>query len=418
MGGVFRITSDGAFSVLYSFKGGADGNQPYAGVIQGKDGYFYGMCMYGGGSSNAGDIFQLQTSGTNVLFNSVFTFTGTNGAYPAARLVMTNDGAFYGTTTYGGAHSSGTVFQLKMSGTTASVNTLYSFGTIPNDGSAPNGLVIGQDGDLYGTTSTGGMFNQGTIFKITTSGSFASIYSFGSGAGDGRSPNTLAQDASGTFYGTSVYGGAYGNGTIFKFTSNSVLTTMYSFSSLQYNNSNGGYSNQDGANPEGSLMLGSDGDFYGTTSQGGPQPVSNAFTTGVEYGIGTIFRITPTGIFTVLYAFPQDSGGYVSLGPMNPFGALVEGTDGNLYGTSYEGGPLAEGGFGTVFRLNTRLGAPTAVTGSANSITINTASVTGTANPSGYATSVYFQRPVAESARIRRDSDSRFDIKLGGQDEK
>jgi uncharacterized repeat protein (TIGR03803 family) len=199
--------------------------------------------------------------------------------------------------------------------------TLYSF-TGTADGSSPAGLVQATGGQLYGTTPGGGTTGNGTVFKMTTGGKLTTLYSF-TGTGDGSSPGRLVQGTDGNFYGTSQAGGGYNAGTVFKITPAGALTTLYSFCS-QANCTDGSY-------PGAGVVQATDGNFYGTTSNGG------------AYAYGTIFEITPTGAFTVLYSF--DGSDYT-----NP-GRLVQGTDGNFYG--YTGNEYFPG---TIFSLSTGLG--------------------------------------------------------------
>jgi uncharacterized repeat protein (TIGR03803 family) len=218
-GTVFRISPSGNYTQLYSFAGPPDGAQPYAGLVQGSDGNFYGTTEHGGSGScslGCGTVFRISPSGTETNLHS-FAGSPTDGAYPSAGLVQGSDGNFYGTTQVGGTNpcQCGTVFRISSSG---SYTTLYSFVGYPNDGVDPRGLVQGSDGNFYGTTQVGGTNDDGTVFRISPSGSYTSLYSFGSYPGDGGDPAGLVQGSDGNFYGTTEHGGTNNDGTVFKLT--------------------------------------------------------------------------------------------------------------------------------------------------------------------------------------------------------
>jgi len=331
-GTVFKISSNGALSTLYSFTGGNDGGSPSAALVQGNDGNFYGTTYYGGSKGGWGTVFKITANGA---FTSLYSFTAeSDGANPSCGLVQGSDGNFYGTT-WGGGMTDGSVFKITTNG---ALSSLHSF-TGGNDGCYPEaGLVQGSDGDFYGTTYEGGTNDAGSVFKITPSGVLTSLYSF-TGENDGASPEAgLVQGSDGNFYGTTYGGGADNSGTVFKITTNGTLTTLYSFT--------GG---NDGANPQAGLVQDSGGNLYGTTSGGG--------TNGVEYGgYGIVFKISPTGALSSLYSFTGGNDGGC------PRAALVRGTDGNFYGTTCQGGTHGQG---TVFKMtvNGALGSLHSFTG-------------------------------------------------------
>jgi uncharacterized repeat protein (TIGR03803 family) len=213
-GTIFKITPSGALTTLHSFAW-SDGAYPFAGLVQGSDGNFYGTTYWGGvyspGTGNAGTVFRITPSGT---LTTLCSFSGSNGNYPWATLVQGIDGSFYGTTEQGGASNGGTVFKITPTGR---LTTLHSFaGT---DGSGPTaGLVQGSDGNFYGTTASGGN-GAGTIFKITPAGTLTTLYSFAGSGIDGyplRAGLVLGSD--GNFYGTATNGGAFGHGVVFRLT--------------------------------------------------------------------------------------------------------------------------------------------------------------------------------------------------------
>jgi uncharacterized repeat protein (TIGR03803 family) len=251
---------------------------------------------------------------------TLHSFNGTDGQSPEAALVQGSDGNFYGTTAVGGAHSEGMAFKINAAGT---LTTLHSFSGFPTDGALPVAGLLPTLGIFFGTTASGGMFFQGTVFGMTPSGVTVMLHSFNSFLGEGAVPTAgLVRGSDGNFYGTTVSGGAHYLGTVFKIDGTGNLTTLHSFSG----------SPSEGAGPFAGLVQGSDGNFYGTTAAG-----------GAHYQ-GTLFRITPAGALTVLHSFsgPPSEGAV-------PFAGLVQGTDGNFYGTTALGGANSEG---TVFKLS------------------------------------------------------------------
>jgi uncharacterized repeat protein (TIGR03803 family) len=313
-GTIFKLPPGGPPAVLYSFTGGNDGAQPQDALMQGADGTFFGTAFDGGLFDN-GTLFNFNTNG---LLTTPVEFNITNGDLPFAGLIRGTDGNYYGTTYQGGAAGHGTAYRMTPGG---QLTLLYSF-TGGNDGGfVRGGLVQGNDGSFYGTTFAAGVFNDGTLFKITTNGVLSTLLAF-NGTNGANPAAGLAMDEDGDFYGVTT-GGGQGAGTIFKL-AGGQFSVIYSFT--------GG---NNGAEPIGALMQGGDGNFYGTTAYGG------------AYGDGTVFRISPNGTFTNLLTFD----GFNGANPMTP---LAQGTDGSLYGTTQGGGSA---GAGTIFRL-TGSGAP------------------------------------------------------------
>jgi len=304
----------------------ADGANPYAVLATGTDGNYYGT-TYAGSGSNAGTVYQLiETGSTAGTVNTLYTFTGgSDGGNPYAGLVLGADGNFYGTTVTGGTDGDGTVYRVGVSGTQATLESLFSFskeGRDYPDGRNPYGtLVQGTSGELYGTTYAGGTHGFGTVFGITTSGSVASVYSFTGGTDGGNPIAGLTAGTDGNYYGTTSAGGGRGKeGTVFRITPDGTLTTLYAFTS-----------GSDGGRPFGPLLA-SGTDFYGTTDVGGGGSA------------GTVFEITTSGSLTTLYSFTGGSDGG------NPRGGLTTGTGGSLYGATTTSGTS---GAGTVFQLFT-----------------------------------------------------------------
>lgn len=314
------ITCVSNFTPLYSFTGAAGaGAFPLAGLIEGSDGNLYGTTQAGGNDNGDGTVFQITPEGAET---TLYSFAGppSDGSNPVAGLTLGSDGNFYGATNAGGANGDGTVFEITSAG---AETVLYSFAGGTNDGAGTQaGLVEGSGDTFYGTTDGGGASGDGTVFEITSAGTESVLHSFAGGSSDGAYPVAgLILGNDGSLYGTTKVGGANGDGTVYKITPDGTKTVLYSFA--------GGGS--DGAYPVAGLILGSDGNFYGTTEDGGP----NSY--------GTVFKITPDGIETVLYFF---AGG--SADGANPYAGLIQGTDGNLYGTTREGGA---NGYGTVFEI-------------------------------------------------------------------
>jgi uncharacterized repeat protein (TIGR03803 family) len=240
--------------------------------------------------------------------------------YPTAPVVLAPNGLFYGTTYYGGINGQGSVFKVTPSG---AATTLYSFCATSScpDGQYPvGGLFLARNGALYGTTSQGGASGFGTVFRITPSGALTTLHSFTNT--DGADPQAAPIQASnGLFYGTAFGGGSHSYGTIYKMTASGSLTVLHNFCSGACT---------DGQNPTAPLVQGSDGKLYGTNLYG--------------YGyFGTVFRITLAGKLTTLHTFT----GTGSDGA-NPWAGLVQGTDGNFYGTTYYGGI---NGAGSLFQI-------------------------------------------------------------------
>ena len=261
----------------------------------------------------------------------LYSFTGANGDgyYPASALIMDSAGNLYGTTVYGGANGDGTVFKLSPSG---AETVLHSFTGTNGDGNDPyGGLVMDGAGNLYGVTVFGGKNNAGTVFKISPRGRERVLYSFGNKKGDGASPDAaLIMDGAGNFYGTTGGGGlnncSLGCGTVFEVSPTGRETVLYRF----------GNTNNDGFWPDASLIMDSDGNLYGTTSKGGAN------------GEGTIFKLSPSGVETVLYSFTGTNGDGA-----NPVAGLIMDSAGNFYGTTSNGGDsVCDDGCGTVFKLS------------------------------------------------------------------
>jgi uncharacterized repeat protein (TIGR03803 family) len=255
-----------------------------------------------------------------------------DGANPQAAPVQGPDGNFYGTSSSDGANGDGTVYRLTPAG---DARAIYNFCSQPRcaDGNEPSQLSLATDGNFYGTTEYGGNANNaGTVFKITPSGVFTTLYTFCSLANctDGTTPyGGVIQATDGNFYGTTSHGGNVNtpNGTVFKLTPTGELTTLYTFCAQS--------SCPTGAGPMGHLIQATDGNFYGTTIEGGS-----------PFSAGTIFKITPAGTLTTVYSFCTEGD---CLDGESPFAPLLQGTNGSLYGVTADGGSASGG---TAFRLS------------------------------------------------------------------
>ncbi|HUM99018.1 MAG TPA: hypothetical protein PLI96_00860 [Halothiobacillus sp.] len=309
-------------SVLHSFAGDVtDGSGPSGSLIQGTDGNFYGMTQ-GGGLNNAGTVFKINSSGVESVLHS-FAFSTAEGNTPNGSLIQGTDGNFYGMTQQGGLQYSGTVFKITPSG---AKTTLYSFLNSSTDGGRPTGnLIQGTNGVFYGMTQQGGYSSNGTVFTITSDGVEMPLHLFTGSPSDGSGPTgSLIQGTDGNFYGMTYQGGANNVGIVFKINPSGVETVLHSFEK----------STADGSYPVGSLIQGKEGNFYGMTVYGG------------GFGNGVVFKITPDGVKTVLHSFTGSTTAPVD--GSTPHGSLIQGKDGNFYGTTQQGGV---NNAGTVFMM-------------------------------------------------------------------
>ena len=304
-------------TVLYSFcyqSGCADGTDPYAGLVMDSKGNLYGTTVKGG-AYGYGAVFTFSASGVETVLHSFGSQSG-DGTYPYGGLVIGKNGNLYGTTQEGGAYSQGTVFKISRKG---AETVLYSFGSQSGDGARPfAGLIMDKQGNLYGTTAHGGGNNYGTVFKLSASGVETVLHSFGSQSGDGAYPwGGLIMDKQGNLYGTTGGGGAYVYyGTVFGLNTGGVETILHSFN----------YDGTDGNTPQCTLTMDKKGNLYGTTVSGGAN----------DYG--TIFEVSATGVETILHSFNSDGiDGY------SPLAGLVRDKKGNLYGTTNVGGATSRG---------------------------------------------------------------------------
>ncbi|MGO4879776.1 MAG: choice-of-anchor tandem repeat GloVer-containing protein [Bryobacteraceae bacterium] len=383
-GVVFKLDASGAASVLHSFNGETEGAEPYGGLIEDPAGNLYGTTAYGGSSvCSCGVVFQIDPAGKETV---LYTFNGYDGAYPEASLMQDTEGNLYGTTLNGGADGLGTVFKLDLDGQAA---ILHSFtggsGTQP-DGAFPHaGLIMDSAGNVYGTTLGGASY--GTVFEIDAAGNETILYSFTASyyqndpsSLNGYSPmGTLVRDAAGNLYGTTTDGGVDEFGTVFELSAGAKESLLFSFPAFP-----------DGAQPAAGLVRDSAGNLYGTTVGGGAYACDGDLGPAAP-GCGTVFELSASGQETLLYSFPTafnprgdlirdtagnlygtgSTGGASNAGAVfeldalgnqtvlysftggadggKPLGGLVRDSAGNFYGTASAGGASHAG---VVFKLD------------------------------------------------------------------
>lgn len=322
LGGLFKINQDGGqYRVIYSFNEDLGGGDiPEAPLVLSTDGALYGTTV-SGGVEHRGTIFKVNKDGTH--YRTLFSFRDNdydydyNDYYYNIYIIQGADGALYGTQSLRGPSPFGCVFRVNRDG--SQFHEILTFSK--HNGAEPNCAVIqGADGALYGTTRSGGPHDKGIVFKVKTDGSdFQIIHAFR--GEDGYQPRgSLIQDSNGVLYGTTQFGGPYGDGVVFRVNPNgSHFQVLH------------GFRGSDGSEPFAGVILGSDGYLYGTTSGGG----ANAS--------GVVFKLRTDGRgFTLLHTFKGEDG-------YAPYANLLEGQDKALYGTTYQGGAKDKG---VLFKLN------------------------------------------------------------------
>ncbi len=350
-----------AYHVVHPFgRSAGDGKNPAADLIN-VNGVLYGS-TYQGGAHGDGTVFSVTTSGKETVLHS---FDGSDGFHPVGKLLNVN-GTLYGTTSGGGRNGGGTVFSLTLSGdekvmhgfgvyegspraglvnvggtlygatggldgyyfcgevfsitTARKFEVLHSFGYEGSNGCSPQANLLNVGGILYGTAVRGGKYQRGTVFSITTDGSYKTIYNFGENANDGTKPQSALINVQGTLFGTTYEGGATGNGTIFSVSTSGTENVAYSFNGVDGGGCLAGLTNVKGV-------------MYGTTSAGGANK------------LGTIFKFTKTGTLNVVHTFAKGEG-------LSPRAGVIA-VDGTLYGTTYGQtvGNHIKRSFGNVFSL-------------------------------------------------------------------
>jgi len=262
-GTVYAMNTSGQETFLYAFTGKPDGANPYSELVSDGKGNLYGTTQ-GGGTHGYGTVFKITTSGQESVLYSFAGAGAGDGAYPYSGLVFDKDGNLYGTTAEGGTHSGGAVFEVTPGG---KERTLYSF-ACGSDGCNPY-AHLAYDGNtaFYGTTYTGGTNNYGTVFKITRSGKEKVLYRF-QGGNDGENPyGGVTFDSKGDLYGTTRYGGNQGfqnnGGIVFEVTKSGKETILHHFSGNAQNE------DYDGINPVAGFCYDGQGHMFGTTVEGG-----------------------------------------------------------------------------------------------------------------------------------------------------
>jgi uncharacterized repeat protein (TIGR03803 family) len=330
------------FTSVASFDGTDGSDVSYGPLVQGTNGDLYGAAMMGGVSSNCpihygcGAIFSVTQAGKlSVLYNFCTETNCADGASPQAGLILAADGNFYGTTRGGGTKSRGVVYKITPSGT---YTRLYSFCSQSScaDGFSASRLIQASNENFYGVNAEGGAKRGGTVFEITPAGVLTTLHTFCSsidGNGnclDGQyAEGGLVQASDGNLYGVTFFGGGGGVGNVFQITTAGALTSIYSFCTPSGGNC------LDGVFPEASLIQASNGNLYGATYGGG------------SHGAGTAFEVTTAGALTTLHSFCADFNS-VCLDGSNPIARLTQASDGNIYGTTWGGGPNNDG---TIFQL-------------------------------------------------------------------
>ncbi|OAI42567.1 hypothetical protein AYO41_03995 [Verrucomicrobia bacterium SCGC AG-212-E04] len=387
-GTIFRMTPNGVLTTLVDFTSNGASNRgadPTAALVQGSDGNFYGTTYlggalgYGGGGQGFGTVFRMTPAGVLTTLIDFSNGAPAYGSNPYGGLAVGPDGNLYGTTVFGGT-TSGTAFRVTPDGTQTDIVD-FTFNGASNRGATPyGGLMLAPDGNFYGTTEAGGatVYNYGTIFRLKPTGALTTLVDFTADGPSNRgagpyAPPTLGAD--GNFYGTTRFGGASGFGTIYKMTPAGALTTLFESYLGTFPNLGGNFSS--------GLLLGPDNNLYGTAETGG----------GVGYG--TVYRITPAGVLTLVASFSGNGGATPG---STPYAVPVKGADGNLYGTTSRGGAF---GFGTIYRL--RFG-PTPLTQPATPIFTTSATLNGTLNANGASSNAVFEYGTSPGALTNTSS--------------
>jgi uncharacterized repeat protein (TIGR03803 family) len=308
-------------TTFFNFDGLDGSGQMYGSLIQGTDGNFYGTSAYEG-KNNTGALYGVSPAGSLVGASSFCAIPCIGGSYPYGGLTQAANGNFYGAATFGGGNDGGTLFEITPAG---AFKVLEAF---PNGDGPSNPPMQATNGNLYGIAG-GGANNGGEIYQVSPTGAVSTFYSFCSPkCSNGSGGNTLVEAPNKKLYGVNGSGGSYGLGTFYMISLDGHYTKLHSFKK----------SEAAALNP---IILASDGNFYGTSAGGG---ANNA---------GTIFKITPGGQLTVLYNFCSQSN---CTDGVRSTAALVEGSDGNLYGTTELGGSVDShnsciSGCGTLFQI-------------------------------------------------------------------
>ncbi len=317
-----------AFTTLHSFTGVADGANPSGELLEDLRGNIYGTTQSGGVNGD-GTVYRY----TNGAVTALHSFNGSDGASPAGGLLnsignLDLGGNLYGVTSGGGANNQGVIYAVN--GSTGAFRLLHTFSGGAGGGAPFGRLILFTDGNIYGTTSTGGRYNLGAIFRLTPKGAYSIVASFNGGNGSspiaGLAASLNGFSLSGSLFGVTSAGGAYGAGTVFAVTPQGKLTNIHSF-----------HPATDGSAPDAELITDDNGNLYGTATSGG------------SGSAGTVFKVSTAGKFATLYSFPTDATTGLNPNGSFPFARLASALNGNLYGSTAFGGPT---GGGTIFELN------------------------------------------------------------------
>jgi uncharacterized repeat protein (TIGR03803 family) len=309
-GSVFKVSTSGVETDLYAFDF-TNGDDPASSIILSSDGNYYGTAA-AGGSTNQGVLFKVTPGGT---YTALHEFSGgADGGDPLATPLLASDGNIYGATL--GAQGTSTIYKYNAA---TGFTTIYQFdGT---HGSSPGSpLIQGMDGNLYGSASSGGANNCGTLFKMSRSGVILNYFSLTCGVGGNYPFGSLVLATDGSIYGATNFGGAFNLGILFQWTKKGTYNVLYQFTGKT-----------DGEYPYG-LMQATDGNLYGTARGGANNN-------------GVLFKLTTSGTYTLLYNFQTSVG-------QSPGAPPLQDTNGAFYGTTASGGTY---GFGGVYKLNTGL---------------------------------------------------------------
>ena len=358
---VFRLTPNGNLYTIHSFcslPNCADGGYVRTTLAETANGDLYGTSVYGGANGN-GEVFEVTAGGK---FSVLYSFCSVNsptpcadGDLPFAGLIVGPDGNLYGTTSAGGASQSGTIFKITPAGQLTTLHNFCSLQYCPDGATPYSPLVLASNGNFYGTTFNGGPLNFGVAFEMTPAGKYTTLHQFCATlvCSDGYSPwSGLIQASDGNLYGTTYYGGtgpSGGEGTIYRLTLSGQYSTVYSFCSQT--------ACTDGQLPVGGVIEGSDGNLYGTTTAGGSQ-YPNCPGTGFGTNCGTVFQFTRQGTLNVLHDFCNQSTGHCPDGAV-PEASLLQATNGTFYGSTFIGGGNncnGQGTCGTLFTVSTGAG--------------------------------------------------------------
>jgi uncharacterized repeat protein (TIGR03803 family) len=307
-GTIYSIDAAGNFTLLYTFPGGAAGADPYGALIQTQDGTFYGTTALGG-TSNSGTIFKMVLGSSPVILHS---FNGAvEGAQPFGGVYQAVDGFFYGTTSTGGANGGGTAYRMATDGTQFTV--LHAFPANATEGANPQAaLTQGTDGFLYASTLNGGASNLGTIFKMDTSGNVTVLYTMVGGTEGGHPYSVLVQADQDNFFGTASTGGN-GGGLLFKLDFKLIYSIKWKFNP-----------STEGSTPISGISFGGNGSLFGTLTTGGPG------------GYGALYATDQYGMLTIIQPFSVADG-------FNATGIPVQAPDSTVYGTTQMGGANNDG---------------------------------------------------------------------------